>query len=183
MPLAGATAYFVAMLLMHSLLLRTRFHDIMVPNGTITVAGAYFDRYEMKARLTHAATVRVQSPISWAARLPETLYDTTIHGDGSLYTPNRPIIAHTGLRNTVRIIDDRVLCFDPAETDRTKAFVERGFLPPGSKRYKDKRFIFDRVFNREVTQQDVYEATSKPLLTNVLDGFNATVFAYGVGIC
>jgi len=80
----------------------------------------------------------------------------------------------------VRIIDDRVLCFDPPETDKTKAFVERGFLPPGSKRYKDKRFIFDRVFDRDATQQDVFEATSKPLLTNVLDGFNATVFAYGV---
>ena len=83
----------------------------------------------------------------------------------------------------MRIIDDQVLCFDPAETDRTKAFVERGFLPPVSKRYKGKRFIFGRVFDREATQQNVYETTSKPLLTNVLDGFNATVFAYGVGIC
>ncbi|KAF9651055.1 kinesin-domain-containing protein [Thelephora ganbajun] len=138
----------------------------MVPNGTITVA------------------VRVRPPTSWeAARLPETVYDTTIHGDGSLYTPNRPVTAHTGLRDIVQIIDDRVLCFDPAETDRTKAFVERGFLPPGSKRYKDKRFIFDRVFDRNATQQDVYEATSKPLLTNVLDGFNTTVFAYGATGC
>ena len=75
-----------------------------------------------------------------------------------------------------------MLCFDPAETDKTKSFVERGFLPPGSKRYKDKRFIFDRVFDRDATQQDVYEATSKPLLTNVLEGFNTTVFAYGVSV-
>ena len=103
--------------------------------------------------------------------------------DGSLYTPNRPVTAHTGLRNIVRIIDNPVLCFNPTEMDRTKAFVERGFLPPGSKRYKDKRFIFDRVFNREATQQDVYETTSKPLLTNILDGLNATLFAYVVGIC
>ena len=86
----------------------------------------------------------------------------------------------TSLRDIVRVVDDRVLCFDPAEADKTKAFVERGFLPPGSKRYKDKRFIFDRVFDRDATQQDVHDATSKPLLTNVLDGFNATVFAYGV---
>ena len=155
----------------------------MVPNGTITVAGAYFDQWGWRARPTHATTVRVRPPTSWeAARLPETAHDTTIHGDGSLYTPNRPVTTHTGLREIVRIIDDRVLCFDPAETDGTKAFVERGFLPPGSKRYKDKRFIFDRVFDRDATQQDVYEGTSKPLLTNVLDGFNATVFAYGVGV-
>jgi len=137
----------------------------------------------METRPTHAAAVRVRPPTSSeAARLPETVYDTTIHGDGSLYAPNRPVTAHTGLRDIVRIIDDRVLCFDPAETDRTKAFVERGFLPPGSKRYKDKRFIFDRVFDRDATQQDVYEATSKPLLPNVLNGFNATVFAYGVSV-
>lgn len=53
-------------------------------------------------------------------------------------------------------------------------------MPPGSKRYKDKRFIFDRVLDHDSTQQGVYESTSKPLLQNVLDGFNATVFAYGV---
>ena len=125
----------------------------------------------------------MRPPTPWeAARLPETIYDTTIHGDGSLYTPNKPVTAHTSLRDIIRIVDDRVLCFDPAETDRTKAFFERGFLPPGSKRYKDKRFIFDRVLDRDATQQDVYEATSKPLLQSVLDGFNATVFAYGVSI-
>lgn len=70
--------------------------------------------------------------------------------------------------------------FDPDEKDRTKAFMERGFMPPGTKRYKDKRFMFDRVFDHDSTQTDVYEATAKPLLDGLLDGYNATVFAYGV---
>ncbi len=80
----------------------------------------------------------------------------------------------------MQIIDDRILCFDPDEKDKARAFMERGFLPPGTKRYKDKRFMFDRVFGHEARQTDVYEATAQPLLSGVLDGYNATVFAYGV---
>ena len=77
-------------------------------------------------------------------------------------------------------MDDRILTFDPDEKDKARAFVERGFLPPGTKRYKDKRFMFDRVFDGEVRQEEVYAATAKPLLNGLLDGYNATVFAYGV---
>ena len=84
------------------------------------------------------------------------------------------------LRDIVQIVDDRILTFDPDEKDRAKAFMERGFLPPGTKRYKDKRFMFDKVFNHEARQDDVYQATSQPLLKGLFDGYNATVFAYGV---
>ncbi len=70
--------------------------------------------------------------------------------------------------------------FDPDEKDRAKAFMERGFVPPGTRRYKDKRFMFDRVFDGGATQADVYGATARPLLDGLLEGYNATVFAYGV---
>ncbi|KAF8631170.1 hypothetical protein AX15_002509 [Amanita polypyramis BW_CC] len=61
--------------------------------------------------------------------------------------------------------------------------MERGFLPPGTKRYKDKRFMFDRVFGHEATQQGVFESTAQPLLKGILGGYNATVFAYGATGC
>lgn len=77
-------------------------------------------------------------------------------------------------------MDDRILTFDPDEKDRARAFIERGFVPPGTKRYKDKRFMFDKVFDGEAHQEEVYGATSKPLLNGLLDGYNATIFAYGV---
>ena len=77
-------------------------------------------------------------------------------------------------------MDDRILTFDPDEKDKARAFVERGFMPPGTKRYKDKRFMFDKVFDGEARQEEVYAATAKPLLNGLLDGYNATVFAYGV---
>jgi len=122
----------------------------------------------------------VRPPTSWeAARLPEPCYDTTIRVDGTLSTPAKAVNS-APLRDIVQIVDDRILTFDPDEKDRTRAFMERGFMPPGTKRYKDKRFMFDRVFGHSASQQDVYEATARPLLPGLLEGYNATVFAYGV---
>lgn len=54
---------------------------------------------------------------------------------------------------------------------------------PQGKRAKDQTFGFDRVFDENTTQADVYEATTKNLLDSVLDGYNATVFAYGATGC
>jgi kinesin family protein 18/19 len=54
---------------------------------------------------------------------------------------------------------------------------------PQGKRVKDQTFAFDRVFDENTTQADVYEATTRNLLDSVLDGFNATVFAYGATGC
>ncbi|PFH52655.1 hypothetical protein AMATHDRAFT_74119 [Amanita thiersii Skay4041] len=136
----------------------------MVAAGSITVA------------------VRVRPPTAWeAARLPEVHYDTTIRGDGTFSTPK--VVNTAPLRDVIQIVDDRILTFDPDEKDRTRAFMERGFMPPGTKRYKDKRFMFDRVLRHDARQQDVYEATAQPLLQGVLDGYNATVFAYGATGC
>jgi kinesin family protein 18/19 len=128
-------------------------------------------------------SVRVRPPSTWeAARLPELIYDTTIRGDGALSLPERSSTTYSSVREIVQIVDDRILTFDPAEPDQVKAFVERGFIPPGTKRYKDRRFMFDRVFRPESSQQEVYDATARPLLQRLLDGFNTTVFAYGVSI-
>ena len=44
-------------------------------------------------------------------------------------------------------------------------------------------FAFDRVFDENASQADVYEGTTKNLLDSVLDGYNATVFAYGATGC
>lgn len=41
------------------------------------------------------------------------------------------------------------------------------------------KFNFDRVFGPDSTQQGVFEAAATPLINDVLEGFNATIFAYG----
>lgn len=42
--------------------------------------------------------------------------------------------------------------------------------------------MFDRVFTGESRQIDVYEGTTQRLLDGLLDGYNSTVFAYGVSV-
>ena len=39
--------------------------------------------------------------------------------------------------------------------------------------------MFDVVFGPDSTQEEVYNETTKHLVENVLNGYNATVFAYG----
>ena len=44
---------------------------------------------------------------------------------------------------------------------------------------KYQQFFFDHVFDKTTSQLDVYNKTTKPLLESIIEGFNATVFAYG----
>lgn len=71
--------------------------------------------------------------------------------------------------------------FDPPEDNPIQKF-SRSVVPMG-KKVKDQTFGFDRIFDDNAQQADVYEATTKPLLDSVLDGYNATVFAYGATGC
>lgn len=71
--------------------------------------------------------------------------------------------------------------FDPPEDNPVQKF-SRSVVPMG-KKVKDQVFAFDRVFDENATQTEVYEATTKNLLDSVLDGYNATVFAYGATGC
>lgn len=76
--------------------------------------------------------------------------------------------------------DNRV--FDPPEDNPVQKF-SRSVVPATGKKVKDQVFAFDRVFDDNASQTDVYEATTKNLLDSVLDGYNATVFAYGATGC
>ena len=40
-------------------------------------------------------------------------------------------------------------------------------------------FNFDRVFRTDVTQADVFEYGALPIVRDVLEGYNGTIFAYG----
>ena len=41
------------------------------------------------------------------------------------------------------------------------------------------KFEYDRVFDSDATQAEMYEQAVKPIVEGVMDGFNGTVFAYG----
>ena len=45
--------------------------------------------------------------------------------------------------------------------------------------YSTQSFAFDRVYDQEAQQQDVYENTARPAVQAVLAGYNSTMIAYG----
>ena len=117
------------------------------------------------------------------------------HDDNTTTTTLIPRGAGGGLRKIVSVLDDRVLVFDPPESSELASLHHRATQPSSTssstsassllpftqgKKVKDIRFCFDRVFDEHATQQDVYDGTARHLVDGVLDGFNSTVFAYGV---
>ena len=52
------------------------------------------------------------------------------------------------------------------------------FTSATSLRVKEHDFAFDRVFDGSATQRDIYREV-QPAVQDLLDGFNATIFAYG----
>lgn len=117
-----------------------------------------------------------------AAQL-STVKDADRHiyfGSGSLSeTPAK--LTGKGIRNIVKPLDDQVLVFDPPDGNPLAKFQKT--LMPAGRRVKDMRYAFDRVFDENATQEEVYMSTTKSLLDSILDGYNATVFAYGATGC
>ncbi|KAM4645380.1 LOW QUALITY PROTEIN: kinesin-like protein KIF18B [Amazona ochrocephala] len=48
------------------------------------------------------------------------------------------------------------------------------------KQGREQEFVFDRVFGEQATQEEVFRHSTSELLDRVLDGYNGSVFAYGV---
>ena len=40
-------------------------------------------------------------------------------------------------------------------------------------------FKFDRVFDQQTQQEEVFDVVAKPVVQSALDGYNGTIFAYG----
>eukprot|EP00062_Callorhinchus_milii_P023437 gi/632982277/ref/XP_007908049.1/ PREDICTED: kinesin-like protein KIF18B isoform X1 [Callorhinchus milii] len=81
----------------------------------------------------------------------------------------------------VQVVDEQVLVFDPKEDTSEGVFAEvkfRGRAAP-SRKNKDLKFVFDRVFDQSATQEDLFEFATKNILEGVLNGYNCSVFAYG----
>ncbi|EXJ83319.1 kinesin family member 18/19 [Capronia coronata CBS 617.96] len=129
-----------------------------------------------------SVTVRVRPfTIREAAQLTKCDDTTIFLGDGSLAPAPTPKLLQKGLRPVIKVVDDKCLVFDPPEDNPVQKY-SRSLVPSG-KRVKDQTFGFDRIFDENASQGEVYEETTRPLLDSVLDGYNATVFAYGATGC
>jgi hypothetical protein len=45
---------------------------------------------------------------------------------------------------------------------------------------EEKVFVFDCVLGEDSTQRDVYERAARPIVQDMLEGFNASIFVYGM---
>ncbi|KMP04701.1 kinesin heavy chain [Coccidioides immitis RMSCC 2394] len=129
-----------------------------------------------------SVTVRVRPfTIREAAQLTKCDDGPLFLGEGSLAGISTPKLQQKGIRSVIKVVDDKCLVFDPPEDNPVHRFSKS--VVPNGKRVKDQTFMFDRVFDENTTQGEVYEATTRNLLDSVLDGYNATVFAYGATGC
>ncbi|KAH8813081.1 P-loop containing nucleoside triphosphate hydrolase protein [Xylogone sp. PMI_703] len=130
-----------------------------------------------------SVAVRVRPfTIREAAQITKCEDNTLFLGDGSLAGVPTPKLGQKGIRPVIKVLDDKCLIFDPPEHNPIQRF-SRSVVPNMGKKVKDQTFAFDRVFDDTTTQAEVYEATTRTLLDSVLDGYNATVFAYGATGC
>ncbi|CCK68501.1 tubulin-dependent ATPase KIP3 KNAG_0B00520 [Huiozyma naganishii CBS 8797] len=112
-----------------------------------------------------------------------------------------------GIWKLVDCVDDKMIVFDPVGRNPLNRLSETalnsmawrkqngsGGGGAGStlRRRRNRRstgsadetkFVFDKLFDTDVSQEDVYRGTTSTLLDSVLDGFNGTVFAYGATGC
>uniref|UniRef100_A0A1B6FS76 Kinesin-like protein n=1 Tax=Cuerna arida TaxID=1464854 RepID=A0A1B6FS76_9HEMI len=84
-------------------------------------------------------------------------------------------------RSTIKVIDDRMLIFDPKE--ETEGFFFHGVKQKtrdiAKRTNKEMQFIFDRVFSSDANNMEVYEGTTEGIISNILEGYNCSVFVYG----
>ncbi|CAI7994619.1 Kinesin-like protein KIF19 [Geodia barretti] len=85
--------------------------------------------------------------------------------------PINPREVRSGARPIARVVDKNlVVLMDP---NRDSDDILR------AKRSHDHSYMFDVAFSQRATQRDVYQRTSQGLVSKVIRGYNATVFAYG----
>ncbi|KAM0793332.1 hypothetical protein ACM66B_000788 [Microbotryomycetes sp. NB124-2] len=115
---------------------------------------------------------------------------TTVTQQPTTPQPARLLTGAGAIRKALKVLDERILVFDPPETNPSNASFNRqqqhqqqNGPPTMGKKVKDIRFCFDRVFDEDCDQEQVYDGTAKDLVGHVMNGFHSTVFAYGATGC
>ena len=86
----------------------------------------------------------------------------------------RPLMSHDRTQKEVtRVMDSRVvIILDPNKVHEKDDILR-------ANRSREKRYAFDKVFEPANNNLHVYQNTTRYLLPGILEGYNATVFAYG----
>ncbi|EUD64720.1 kinesin family member 18/19 [Plasmodium inui San Antonio 1] len=86
----------------------------------------------------------------------------------------RPMSAsekNEGAKNVIKILDNKmIVLLDPSDNSDNVLRQNRS---------REKKYVFDYVFDETSSQEDVYKNSVKCLIDAVIGGYNSTVFAYG----
>lgn len=96
--------------------------------------------------------------------------------------PSNPIETAQNQREIVRVIDLNTIIFDPEEEDDDDFFFHGRKQPHRNlmkRLHKNMTFTFDRVFDSDATNPEIFEFAIRPLIASLMDGYNCSVFVYG----
>nr|XP_016934914.1 kinesin-like protein KIF18A [Drosophila suzukii] len=84
-------------------------------------------------------------------------------------------------RSIIKVMDRSALLFDPDEEDDEFFFqgTKQQYRDITKRMNKKLTMEFDRVFDIDNTNQDLFEECTAPLVDAVLNGYNCSVFVYG----
>lgn len=84
-------------------------------------------------------------------------------------------------RNIIRVLDSQNLVFDP-EDDLEEFFyhgVKQKHRDLTKRQRKKMNMQYDDIFDKEATNAEVFETCTMPLIDQLMNGYNCSVFVYG----
>ncbi len=75
-------------------------------------------------------------------------------------------------------IDDREQCITVSE-NLDAVLDEDGQMLQNPGPYSTQQYMFDYVYDQSSSQKKIYDTTARSVVDSALQGFNATIFAYG----
>uniref|UniRef100_A0A1A9Z0N0 Kinesin motor domain-containing protein n=1 Tax=Glossina pallidipes TaxID=7398 RepID=A0A1A9Z0N0_GLOPL len=84
-------------------------------------------------------------------------------------------------RSVIKVIDTTTLLFDPDEEDDEFFFhgIKQKFRDVTKRVNKKMSMEFDRVFDVNITNKEIFDECVAPLVDSILNGYNCSIFAYG----
>lgn len=86
-----------------------------------------------------------------------------------------------GDRPIIKVVDHHMMIFDPKVDDGDFFFkgIRQRSRDLRKRQYKEQKFMFERLFDENSTNEEIYQETTKDLVDTLLSGYNCSVFAYG----
>jgi hypothetical protein len=89
-------------------------------------------------------------------------------------------VSHLPLATYHRPATDReIMERTPQVVSCSEALKEVTLIQNTAGKHVSKTFRFDRVFGPDSQQEKLYKQAITPIVNEVMDGFNCTIFAYG----